>query len=82
MDGPGIAQRLDATESTPSVYRNYFEALRELPVEYVEEPLPEEEREGRAMFPGRLALDESLGRVLESEEPRCPDWPRPSGRSF
>jgi len=69
--GPGIVLRLDGNRNlTPAVYRRYFEALRELPVEYVEEPLPEEEMGRAGDVPWPLALDESLGRVLDQEEPR------------
>lgn len=59
--GPFVNFRLDANRLLSlDRYKRYFRELRDLPVEYVEEPLeaPDFERAGDAGWP--LALDESL----------------------
>jgi len=69
--GPGLSLRLDGNRNlTAAGYRRIYEALADLPVEYVEEPLGEEEREMAGDTPWPLALDESLSLVLDPEEPR------------
>ncbi|SEM12235.1 O-succinylbenzoate synthase [Syntrophus gentianae] len=69
--GSGICLRLDGNRNlTPAAYHRYFEALCDLPVEYVEEPLALEELERAGDVPWPLALDESLTRFLDPEEPR------------
>ncbi|OPY05115.1 MAG: o-succinylbenzoate synthase [Syntrophus sp. PtaB.Bin001] len=68
--GSGISLRLDGNRNlAPEAYRRYFEALHDLPVEYVEEPLPEDVLERAANVPWPLALDESLAGFLDPEEP-------------
>ncbi len=69
--GTEISLRLDGNRNlTVAAYRRYYEALGDLPVEYVEEPLGEGEqgRAGEVAWP--LAWDESLAGVLDREEPR------------
>jgi len=68
--GLEISLRLDGNGNlTPAAYRRYFEALGDLPVEYVEEPLPAEDMERAGDVPWPLALDESLAQLLDPEEP-------------
>jgi o-succinylbenzoate synthase len=68
--GTEISLRLDGNRNlSPALYRHYYEALRDLPVEYVEEPLPEEELGKAGEIPWPLALDESLQRLLDPENP-------------
>jgi len=69
--GGGIMLRLDGNGSlSGEMYARYFAALRHLPVEYIEEPLPGRELPpvGEASWP--IALDESLRRYLDPDEPR------------
>ncbi|MDY0186988.1 MAG: enolase C-terminal domain-like protein [Syntrophus sp. (in: bacteria)] len=69
--GAGVSLRLDGNRNlTAAAYRRYFEALCDLPVEYVEEPLAEAELEKAGDLPWPLALDESLAGILDPEEPR------------
>jgi len=69
--GTGVSLRLDGNRNlTAAAYRRYFEALCDLPVEYVEEPLAEAELEKAGDLPWPLALDESLAGLLDPEEPR------------
>ncbi|MEW5733917.1 MAG: enolase C-terminal domain-like protein [Thermodesulfobacteriota bacterium] len=67
-----IVLRLDANRSlTPALYRRFFDALRDMAVEYVEEPLQESFGFVEAgAVPWPPALDESLGAFLD---PRKPD---------
>jgi len=68
--GAGISLRLDGNRNlTPAAYRLYYKALSNLPVEYVEEPLPAEDMERAGDVPWPLALDESLAQLLDPEEP-------------
>ena len=68
--GSDISLRLDGNRNlTPEAYQRYYEALSSLPVEYVEEPLPEEEMGRTGDVPWPLALDESLASLLDPEEP-------------
>jgi len=69
--GAGISLRLDGNRNlTPAAYRRYYEALCQLHVEYVEEPLLEEELGRAGEVPWPLALDESLARFLDPDQPR------------
>ena len=57
------ALRLDCNGSlTPAVYQKYFDALKHLNIEYVEEPLPDGNFESARKIPWALAADESLGK--------------------
>lgn len=69
--GPGISLRLDGNRNLAAAsYRRYYEALGDLPVEYVEEPLGDGEQGRAGEVPWPLAWDESLAGVLDREEPR------------
>ncbi|WP_028313177.1 o-succinylbenzoate synthase [Desulfatibacillum aliphaticivorans] len=66
-----LALRLDANRSLDfAQYQSYFEALKHLNIEYVEEPLkPEYDFFEAAQIPWPLALDESLESYANLDEP-------------
>ncbi|MEN6623448.1 MAG: enolase C-terminal domain-like protein [Smithella sp.] len=69
--GMGISFRLDGNRNLMTeLYRYYYDALRDLNVEYAEEPLPDGNLEKALAVPWPVALDESLDGILDSSEPR------------
>lgn len=72
MEYPGqdVTLRLDANRSlTLETYGRYYEALKDLPIEYVEEPLAGGDFAAAAAIPWPLAMDESLDRFFDAGEP-------------
>ncbi len=69
--GADMILRLDGNRNlTPDAYLRYYTALNHLTVEYVEEPLDDGEPVPAGAAPWPVALDESLGRFLDPDEPR------------
>lgn len=69
--GAGLTFRLDGNQSlTIPQYHTYYDRLKGLPVEYVEEPLNTVDQTPATDIPWPLALDELLNHYLD---PRHPD---------
>jgi len=66
--GGGVVLRLDANRSLSfNAYVRYFDALGDLPVEYVEEPLADGDFEKAGTVGWPLAVDESLSRYWDAK---------------
>lgn len=62
-----ITLRLDANKALSlETYQRYYDALGDIPVEYVEEPLLDGDFTAAAKIPWPLALDESLNLFLDA----------------
>lgn len=69
--GTEVTLRLDGNRSlTPELYTHYYDALRHLPVEYIEEPLINADLASAKDLRWPVALDESLADLLDPEDPR------------
>ncbi|MDQ8203260.1 o-succinylbenzoate synthase [Pelagicoccus sp. SDUM812003] len=80
LAGESVQLRLDANASlTLSQARAWMEAVSELPVEFLEQPLPKgQEKEMRRLagdFPTAIALDESVCSVDDLKRWRDEQWP-------
>ncbi|MFO8112839.1 MAG: o-succinylbenzoate synthase [Desulfosalsimonadaceae bacterium] len=69
--GENLLLRLDGNRSlSPAVYERYFQEMRDLPVEYVEEPLKNGDLEWAGGVGWPLAVDESLPLYWDKEKCR------------